>query len=75
MTRAELFAKVDFSGACERHPDCEVVVIYNTAIPEFPEGIIGLLLIPREVLTKADERGRFISPWRHGDVMRVREPQ
>lgn len=75
MTRAELFSKVDFSGACERHPDCEVVVIYNTAIPEFPEGIIGLLLTPREVLAKADERGKPLMPWRHGDVMRVKAAQ
>ena len=75
MTRAELFAEVDFSGACERHPDCEVVVIYNTAIPDFAEGIIGLLLIPREALAKADASGRSISPWRHGDVMRVRAPE
>jgi hypothetical protein len=72
VTKSKLFALVDFEGACKQYPDDEVVVIYNTAIPDFPDGIVGLLLTPREVLAKADKAGKPVMPWRHGDVMRVK---
>lgn len=72
MTRAELFSRLDFDGHAALHPDDEVVVIYNTALPAFAAGIIGLLLIPRAAWRAADKNGRALSPWRHGDVMRVR---
>jgi hypothetical protein len=71
VTRTELFALVDFEGACERYPDSEIVVFYNTSFPDFPNGIVGLLVTPKARLRTADGEGRIETLFKHGDVMRI----